>query len=42
MAGRKLQRSKLDVRFHIRDLLGLGDVQRVATTAGPLLRLVKR
>lgn len=42
VAGRRLQRSQLDMRFHIRDLIGLGDVQRVATTAGPLLRLVKR
>lgn len=42
LAGRKLQRSKLDVRFHVRDLVGHGDLERVATTAGPLLRAVKR
>lgn len=42
VTGRKLQRSHLDMTFHIRDLIGLGDIHRVATTSGPLLRARKR
>ena len=40
--GRKLQRSLLDTRFHIRDLVGSGALERIETTAGPLLRAIKR
>ncbi len=38
----RLRRSPLGVAFHLRDLLGLGVLQRVATPAGTLIRLVKR
>lgn len=32
----------LGCRFHVRDLIGHGELQRVHTTSGPLLRAVKR
>ncbi len=41
LAGRKLQRSLLDIRFHVRDLVGHGHADRIQTTAGVLLRAVK-
>lgn len=36
---RKLQRSLLGVRFHVRDMLGSGALLRLQTTVGPVLRL---
>lgn len=39
---KKLGQSLLDTKFHMRDLLGLGSVEKVSTTSGPLLRMVKR
>ena len=33
---------QLNCRFHVRDLIGHGELQRVHTTSGPLLRTVKR
>ena len=41
LEGYKLQRSLLDVRFHVRDLIGMGGLERVQTTSGPLLRAPK-
>ncbi len=41
LQGRKLQRSLLDVRFHIRDLVGMGMLERVQTTSGVILRAPK-
>ena len=41
LQGRKLQRSALDVRFHIRDLVGMGMLERVQTTSGVILRAPK-
>lgn len=40
--NRKLRFSKLGIRFHMRDLQGLGLVDVIPTTAGPLLRLTSR
>ncbi len=37
--GLKLRQSPLGVAFHLRDLLGRGDVVRVSTPAGMLIRL---
>lgn len=36
---RRLQRSVLSVRFHVRDMLGCGALLRLDTTVGPVLRL---
>ena len=38
----KLRDSVLDIRWHVRDLLGRGMIVQVETTSGTLLRLVKR
>ncbi len=40
--GVKLRQSQLSVRYHLRDLLGRGDVVRVQTPSGDLIRLVKK
>jgi len=37
----KLRGSCLDMRWHVRDLLGRGVFTQVVTTSGPLLRVVK-
>jgi len=37
----KLRGSCLDMQWHLRDLLGRGIFKQVATTSGPLLRVVK-
>ncbi len=37
----KLRNSCLDMRWHVRDLLGRGVFTQVTTTSGPLLRVVK-
>ena len=42
LEGHKLQRSLLDVRFHVRDLIGMGTLERVQTTSGSVLRAPKR
>lgn len=36
----KLRRSPLGVGYHLRDMLGLGLLQRVSTTSGTIIRLV--
>eukprot|EP00246_Nothoceros_aenigmaticus_P017964 TRINITY_DN9162_c0_g1_i2.p1 TRINITY_DN9162_c0_g1~~TRINITY_DN9162_c0_g1_i2.p1 ORF type:complete len:148 (-),score=21.04 TRINITY_DN9162_c0_g1_i2:74-517(-) len=36
---RKLRYSQLDMRFHLRDLLGSGKLQSIETTVGPLIRV---
>ena len=35
----KLRRTPLGAAFHLRDLVGLGVVQRVATPSGTMIRL---
>ena len=42
LEGHSLQRSLMDMRFHVRDLIGMGALQRVQTTSGALLRAPKR
>ncbi len=37
----KLRRSPLSVAFHVKDMLGLGLLQRVTTPAGTFVRVVK-
>jgi len=39
---KKLRESRMGMQFHIRDLLGSGQVQKCSTTSGPLLRIVKK
>ena len=39
---KKLSQTVLDVRFHIRDMVGSGMLQQLDSTSGPLLRLVKK
>jgi hypothetical protein len=39
---RRLQRSVLGVRFHVRDMLGSGALLRLDTTVGPVLRLAQK
>jgi hypothetical protein len=39
---RKLQRSVLGARWHVADMVGGGSLARIATPAGPLLRVVRR
>ena len=39
---RKLRDSRLGMQYHIRDLLGSGQLQKSNTTSGPLLRVVKK
>lgn len=39
---RKLQNSTLDMRFHIRDLLGRGDLTMLHSTSGNLLRITSK
>ena len=39
---KKLRDSRLGMQFHIRDLLGNGQLQKSSTTSGPLLRVVKK
>ena len=41
LQGRKLQRSVLDARFHVRDLVGMGMLERLQTTSGVVLRAPK-
>lgn len=36
----KLRRSPLGIGYHVRDMLGLGLLQRVSTTSGTIIRLV--
>ena len=38
---RKLRRTMLGLRFHLRDLVGAGALARVTTTVGTLLRLTQ-
>ena len=42
LEGFSLQRSLMDMRFHVRDLIGMGALQRVQTTSGTILRAPKR
>ena len=39
---KKLSQTVLDVRFHIRDMVGSGMLQQLDSTSGALLRLVKK
>ncbi len=39
---KKLRDSRMGMQFHIRDLLGSGQLQKSTTTSGPLLRIVKK
>ena len=39
---KKLRDSRLGMQFHVRDLLGNGQLQKSSTTSGPLLRVVKK
>lgn len=39
---KKLRDSRMGMHFHIRDLLGSGQLQKSNTTSGPLLRIVKK
>ena len=42
LEGHSLQRSLMDMRYHVRDLIGMGALQRVQTTSGALLRAPRR
>lgn len=39
---KKLRDSRMGMQFHIRDLLGSGQLLKSTTTSGPLLRIVKK
>ena len=36
----KLRKSSMNVQWHVKDLLGSGDIERHETTVGSLFRLV--
>lgn len=36
----KLRKSSMSVQWHVKDLVGSGDLERHETTVGPLFRLV--
>jgi len=41
MKGKKLRYSDLPIEFLVKDMVGLGVLERMDTTSGPLIRLLK-
>ena len=39
LEARKLRHSRLGIKFHLRDLLGKGELESKPTTVGPLISL---